>query len=287
MRRAVLAALAAFALGLFPAGASAATQQVNVLFQAFSPTPLDVLPGETVDWSNVSDRRHTVTADNGSFDSGDLEGGQHFSQTFTSVGAYAYHCTVHAGMTGEVDVRRVTLAALPPAAVPAGKSVEFEGRTADPALPVTIERNTSSGFRPAGTATPAADGTWRTTLMAQQTGDYRAAVGADTSQTRRLLVSNRKVRIRATRHGVAVSVTPAVPYARITLDVYRRDRFGWWPAVRTRLDYVSSASFRVKRPARVRAALVARDGWTPLATSRTLTLGHPPRMRMTPHHAGH
>jgi len=37
----------------------------------------------------------------------------------------------------------------------------------------------------------------------------------------------------------------------------------------------------VHRPARLRALLVAQDGWTPLATSRVLTLG-----RAKPTYAG-
>ncbi len=277
MRRVALAALAAALLGVFPTAASASTQGVNILFASFSPTPLDVLPGETVDWSNVSDRHHTVTADDGSFGSGDLSGGDHFSRTFAVVGAYPYHCTIHAGMTAEVDVRRVTLGTLPTAAVPAGRPVDFEGRTTDPAQPVTVELNTGSGFRAVGTASPAADGNWRSTLKAQQTGDYRAAVGTDTSETRHLLVSERTVRIRATRRGVAVTVTPAAPDARIVLQEHLRERFGWWTVGRKRLDFLSSASFRVKRPARVRVLLVGGDGWTPIARSKTLVLHAPKR----------
>ena len=160
MTRLALAALAALALCVFPTGASAATQPVDALFATFSPTPLDVLPGERVEWSNVSQRRHTVTADDGSFDSGDLLAGDRFSHDFAAVGAYEYHCTLHPGMNGEVDVRRVTLGPLPATTVLTGAPVKFEGRTADPARPVTIELDTGTGFRPAGVATPAADGGW-------------------------------------------------------------------------------------------------------------------------------
>jgi hypothetical protein len=39
-----------------------------------------------------------------------------------------------------------------------------------------------------------------------------------------------------------------------------------------RLDYVSRAAFRLRRPARVRAILVDTDGWTPLAASAVLRL---------------
>jgi hypothetical protein len=70
-----------------------------------------------------------------------------------------------------------------------------------------------------------------------------------------------------------VSVTPAAPYAPILVEVYRRERFGWWPIAHRRLDYVSEAVIRVHGPARVRVVLVDRDGWTPIATSRAISLG--------------
>lgn len=262
----------AVAAGLACASPASAAE-VDVQFQAFSPSVVDVLPGETVEWSNISERRHTITADDGSFDY-EAQPGDHLSRPFDTVGAFAYHCTIHDGMIGEIDVRRVTLASLPIAAVPAGDQVEFSGRTADPGTPVTIERDTGTGFRTVGSASPAPDGNWTTKLSAQATGDYRAVSGSDTSQTRRLLVSDRKVLVRATRRGVAVKVVPAVPYGRIRLQLDLRERFGWWPALAGRLDYVSAASFNVPRPARLRIVLVDRDGWTALATSDVLTLGH-------------
>jgi plastocyanin len=265
-----LAALVAVAC---PAGAAAATQPVNALFAEFSPTLLDVLPGETVEWTNVGERRHTVTADDGSFDSGDtFEPGARFSRTFDAVGAYPYHCQIHPGMVGEVDVRRVTLAALPSAAVPAGNPVELSGRTADPGQTITIQRDSGSGFEPVGAAMPAPDGTWRTSVTAQATGDYRAVLGTDTSETRRLVVSDRRIAVRATRRGVAVTVTPALPFGRVVLLQHLRERFGWWPAARGTLDYLSRAEFRLRGPARLRVALVDRNGWTALVTSPELSL---------------
>jgi plastocyanin len=270
MRRLLLVAALVVAL---PGTASAAT--VNVQFQAFGPGQLEVLPGETVEWDNVSERTHTVTADDGSFDSGDLDPAASFTRLFDTAGVFAYHCTKHAGMNGEIDVRPVILDTLPTAAVPAGDPVVFDGRTADASQPVRIERSTNGGeFRTIASVTPAADGTWKTSIPAQATGDYRAANDAGVSGTRHLIVSDRKIVLRATRTGVAVTVTPALPYARIVLEQRVRERFGWWPLTRTRLDYVSDASFRVKRPARVRVLLVDKDGWTALATSSTLTLGH-------------
>jgi plastocyanin len=285
-----LVALLGLAAALaFPSAASATTQDVNIEFQAFGPGQLDILPGETVHWSNVSERTHTVTADDGSFDSGDVNSGAVFDHEFDTPGVFAYHCTKHLGMVGEIDVRPVTLGPLPTAAIPAGDQVEFEGRTSDPHQPVRIERAVGAGFQTVGTAVPAADGTWKTNVTAQATGDYRAAIGAGDSGTRHLIVSDRKVLVRATRRGVAVTVTPALPYASIVLEQDLRERFGWWITKRTRLDYVSSATFNVTRPARVRVVLIDKDGWTALATSPELILGHvkrtkPKSMPMPMHH---
>ena len=271
----IRAALVGALLALAPAGAVAATQPVNVQFDAFAPSQLDVLPGETVQWTNVSPRVHTVTSDTGLFDAGQLAPGGVFGQRFDAAGTFAYHCAIHPEMTGEVDVRRVILGSLPTAAVPVGERIEISGRAADTTRPVSVQRSVHGGaFATVASATPAPDGSWSTTVTAEASADYRAASGADVSQTRRLLVSSRRVRLRATRRGVLVSVTPSVPYARIMLQLDLHEHFGWWPVARGRLDYLSQARFRVRKPARVRALLVAKDGWTPLATSKVLVLGH-------------
>jgi plastocyanin len=270
MRRALLlGALLAGAAGAAPAHAA----DINVLFQEFLPAAADVLPGEPVTWSNISERTHTVTADDGSFDSGELPGGATFAVTAPATpGTYLYHCRIHAGMTGELDVWRVILAPLPPAAVPAGDRVTLSGRTADVQAPVTIEADLGSGFHTVATASPAPDGTWSTSVIAQATGDFRAVSGLDTSQTRRLAVIDRRVDVRATARGIHVTVTPPLPYGRLLLERDTRERFGWFPIARGRLDYLSRADFRVRRPATVRVSVVDKDGWTPLATSPTLHL---------------
>jgi hypothetical protein len=230
-----------------------------------------VLPGETVSWTNVSLRSHTVTSDAGVFDSGVVAQGGHFAFQFTDVGTYAYHCIIHPSITGEVDVRRVILGLLPTAVVPVGASVEFDGRTADPTQPVSIQRRLEgAAFTTVGTATPVADGSWKTTLTAQITADYRAASGNDVSQTRRLLVSDRHVVVTPTRNGLHVTVAPSAPYARFLVETYTRERFGWYPVSSGLVNYVSEADVRLRGPARVRVVLVDKDGWTPLATSRVV-----------------
>ena len=76
-----------------------------------------------------------------------------------------------------------------------------------------------------------------------------------------------------TRHGVSVVVAPSAPYSRFLVEVYLRERFGWWPVASGRVNYISEADVRIRGPARVRVVLVDKDGWTPLATSRVVVLG--------------
>lgn len=255
------------AASLAVAPAAAAGHEVSIQFAQFVPSTLDVLPGEEVRWSNVSPRAHTVTA--AAFASDELGPGSTFAWTADQPGAYPYRCSIHPEMTGEIDVRRVTLGPLPPAAVVAGIRVELAGRT-DSMTPVRIERDRGTGFAQVATAVASTSGDWHVAVTAVATADYRAVSGTEVSEVRRLLVSDRHVAVRLTRRGLAVTVTPSIPYGRVILQQRLRERFGWWPVARKRLDYLSQARFDVRGRARTRVVLVDRDGWTPLAVSRVL-----------------
>jgi plastocyanin len=66
----------------------------------FAPAAVTVLQGDTVVWTyGPTDRNHTVTADDGSFDSA-----TDFSVRFDTVGTFGYHCKVHSFMKGTVVV---------------------------------------------------------------------------------------------------------------------------------------------------------------------------------------
>jgi plastocyanin len=263
------AGLVLLGLAAAPSGAAAAVQPVTAQFAAFAPSQVDALPGDSVEWANASPREHTVASDDGGFAGGDLPAGGRYSWTFSQVGTFAYHCSIHPSMTGEIDVRRVTLDPVADTAVVPGTPVTLSGRTSDPTQPVRILR----GDDVVTAVTPAAGGTWKATVRPSSTGSYRAMSGTDASETRRVLVSNRRVRIRRTRRGVAVTVRPSEPGARIVLQQRLRERFGWWVVARKRLDFLSEASFRLTRRAPVRAVLVTRDGWTVLAKSSVLRMG--------------
>lgn len=72
---------------------------------AFSPEPLVVEEGTVVRVVNEDDAPHTVTADDGAFDSGQLGQGESKEITVTGSGELAYHCTIHDYMRGVIRVR--------------------------------------------------------------------------------------------------------------------------------------------------------------------------------------
>lgn len=71
----------------------------------FEPENVTVKVGETVVWEWRADDKHSVTADNGAFDSGEKKGrGTKWQFKFTRAGDYPYTCTPHPFMVGSVKV---------------------------------------------------------------------------------------------------------------------------------------------------------------------------------------
>ncbi len=97
----VLALLALLAVGCggSSGGSSsgAANKPVTVTIKnlAYQPPRLEIDAGQTVTWRfEDGSTPHTVTAGDGSFDSGTKTSGQ-FSHRFDKAGTYDYTCTVH------------------------------------------------------------------------------------------------------------------------------------------------------------------------------------------------
>ncbi len=78
--------------------------KVNIQNFAFDPVTVNVKVGQTVTWTNQDNTPHTVTADDKSFASKPLSTGESFSQTFTTAGTFAYHCSIHPNMKATVIV---------------------------------------------------------------------------------------------------------------------------------------------------------------------------------------
>jgi len=86
-------------------GAGAKSASVTIKDFEFTPATVTIAIGGTVTWTNNGPSTHTATADDGSFDSGNLSQGKTFSHTFQTAGTFAYHCTIHPFMTATVVVQ--------------------------------------------------------------------------------------------------------------------------------------------------------------------------------------
>jgi|SRR5690242_4934672 len=86
-------------------GGGGTGSDVSIKNFAFTSNNISVTKGTTVKWTNNDGVTHTVTADDGSFDSGSLTNGASFSHTFSTAGTYTYHCSIHTTMTGTVTVQ--------------------------------------------------------------------------------------------------------------------------------------------------------------------------------------
>jgi plastocyanin len=106
---ALLAVLSVAAL-MFDASPREAQAQgradVAIVDVAYQPRSILAQAGDTVTWTNTGSTPHTVTADDGSVDSGPLAPGASFSQSFPTAGLFTYHCTIHPQMTGAVTFTR-------------------------------------------------------------------------------------------------------------------------------------------------------------------------------------
>jgi plastocyanin len=71
----------------------------------FSLTSVTVAPGAEVTFENYGENPHTMTADDGAFDSGRVEPGESVKVTAPDEpGAYPFHCEIHDSMTATLTV---------------------------------------------------------------------------------------------------------------------------------------------------------------------------------------
>jgi plastocyanin len=172
----IIGALFALSLAL-PVFASAATVNIAVGDDSFSPKNITVNQGDTIVWKNIGAMAHTVTADSGAFDSGNLAPGQSYSQTFSGVGTIAYYCKYHGGaggvgMAGTVTVQAAASAAATPPPPPqtvttsAGDNSSLQAQAqallqqvAQLQAQLAAQNGGSSSAAPSGTvSTPASSG---------------------------------------------------------------------------------------------------------------------------------
>src|SRR5262245_3932041 len=266
MRRApALVLLLALVLAAGASAAEAPVRTVTIPGKFYEPAELDVLVGTTITWKNDDSINHTVTADGDAFSSGYVPPGGSFTFTFASQGRYAFHCTIHRFMKGEVDVFGLVLSG-PEGPVQAGRRVVLAGLAPPGTTGVTV-RGTNSTIA----VRPKPDGSFALRFPVVAPGVYRAT--ADPLSSPPVRVAVRPI-VRATHagHAIGVVAAPARPGATALLQAYDRERFDWISVERAKLDASSRARFKaVPSLDRVRVLVRGSKGWAD-AVSATLRL---------------
>ena len=283
--RALLAAL--LGLAVVAGQAQADSVLVSAGTTRFQPRELDVLVGDNVIWRNNSQKTHNVKSEAAGYSSGRFAPRTAVNHVFPAAGTFPYVCTIHDGMTGAIGVHSLLLDG-PKRPVQPNASVALHVRTPENAGEVQIEADSGSGYQRVATAGPAAGGghgghaepgTVHANLVVPVSATYRAVSAAGTSQELRIEVSagpllSVKAAARGARRSVSVSARPAAPGTRVVLQLRLRERFGWWPVARSRLDKRSRARFTLRGHAGARARVVAvgPDWASALSESRVLKL---------------
>lgn len=107
----------------------------------YKPKDVDIEVGTTVTWVNNGAQTHTVTDDDGAFDSGDMAPGDKFTFTFKKAGVYNYKCTPHPWMTGKITVSE-------PGKAPPKEEPEEEEGSGGSSSPSSPSNPSSSGSGP-------------------------------------------------------------------------------------------------------------------------------------------
>ena len=253
---ALVPVVAALALAAGAGSADAPTRTITIPGKFYEPAQISVLVGTTVTWKNDDSINHTATADGDAFASGYLPPGGSFTFTFAKQGRYAFHCTIHKFMKGEIDVFGLVLSG-PEGPVASGQRVVFAG-LAPPGTEAVTLRGATSGDRVVR-ARP--DGSFVAPVNAVVPGTYRAVAGSLVSPAVRVQVRP-TVRVAHAGDTIRASARPGRPGATAVLQTYDRDHFAWRAIARAKLD----GSSRVRFPLppgldRVRVVVVGTKGW--------------------------
>lgn len=90
------------------AASNAAMHTVVIRQMHFVPGQMTLNAGDTVEWKNEDIFAHTVTANDGSFDSGLISPGQSWKTAIKRAGTIGYHCRPHPNMTARLSASNST-----------------------------------------------------------------------------------------------------------------------------------------------------------------------------------
>jgi plastocyanin len=85
-------------------GAGSSAGVVTIKGYAYKPGKLTIAAGTTLEVTNKDSEPHTLTADDKSFDTGNLNKDRSKAITLPSAGTFHYYCTLHPYMKGTITV---------------------------------------------------------------------------------------------------------------------------------------------------------------------------------------
>jgi plastocyanin len=299
IRRALLTtALVLLAPGL----ARAETRTISMPGKFFDPARSTVVAGDLVVFRNSDLVAHDVRIAGGLFDSGVMPRFATWSQQLDQPGGYPFICTLHAFMSGNLDVVAATLSAAPDGVL-AGEPLTLSGRARAGTGAIAVERSVGGGGWTAtgASAKPEADGTFSARVPAAEGASYRVMTPAGPSQVVTPRVTAKiavhiGVRRGKRRTTVDVHAMPAPRGFVATLELYSRWHYRWRARRSVKLDSHGAAAFRLPSSRRTyaRVTLARQRSGPALVRSHVVKLWNGRRARdpdaitpPAPHGGGH
>jgi plastocyanin len=238
MRRFVVAGTIALLLGGAASPAGAVTSRVSITNTGFRPPTLTIKTGDSVTWTNKSNKNHQVVSNSGAFASPVLAPQKSYTFTFRASGRYRYHDGLHPTLKGIVIVQgpppSVSLAASFPS-VTYGTPITLSGvvssRKAGENVTVLGQPYPQASFVEVATVVTGSGGAWSFTTAPSILTAYQARYRGFFSQ--RVTVGVRpRVTLRYAHGYMSTRVTAATSFYHRFVYLQRLSRFGQWVNVR-------------------------------------------------------
>jgi plastocyanin len=253
MRKFVVAAgVVLLILGAASPATAAETFRVRIVKgDGFRPATLTVKVGDSVRWTNLTDKKHQIVQNGGAFTSPVLTPGTGWTFTFKAPGHYRYHDGLRPALKGVVNVQ----GAPPNVSISASSSVVTYGSEVTLSGTISTQKEgqnvvilgkpyPDTSFTELDTVTTIAGGDWTYTTMPSILTTYQARFKGTNSQS--VTVSVRpKITFRYARGYLSTRVAAGTSFAGHFVYLQRHTRFGQWINVRTlKLGIHSSRVFR-------------------------------------------
>jgi len=83
---------------------AAGTVAVSIKDFEFAPAAITAKVGDVITFTNAGGVKHSAALDVGDCSTGILAAGAAGGLTFSAAGTYAFHCQIHAAMTGTIQI---------------------------------------------------------------------------------------------------------------------------------------------------------------------------------------